>query len=228
MSVRPKFEVIIPTSTAAERRLVTAERVREMIGTTEADDPVVERVIDSVSAACARHCKLARSGTIPPTFGREYLRATFTAPLSARGWCHDLLLPWRVPIQTVTVMVDGSEVDPATYDLRDGATLHWPGTGWPFGSEIVVDYVAGWVLADEASAYDGDMDLPPDDLAMAVIDQVKMQFLNRKSDPALRSEAIPDVWSGAYNVAGGDSINKEGLLAPLESALADFCRVVVA
>ena len=55
-----------------------------------------------------------------------------------------------------------------------------------------------------------------------VIEQVKMKYLATDRDPALRSENTPDVWSGSYAVAGGDSIGSSGLLPQVEAALAPY------
>ena len=62
----------------------------------------------------------------------------------------------------------------------------------------------------------------PAELEGQVIEQVKMRYLATDRDPALRSENIPDVWSGSYAVAGGDAIGRSGLLVALEDALAPF------
>ena len=84
-------------------------------------------------------------------------------------------------------------------------------TCWSTG-RIVVTYTAGWSLPDEV----------PAELEGQVIEQVKMRYLATDRDPALRSENMPDVWSGSYSVIGGDSIGSSGLLVALEDALAPF------
>ena len=55
-----------------------------------------------------------------------------------------------------------------------------------------------------------------------VIEQVKMKYLGRDSDPGIRSESSPEVAAIAYNFDGGDSISENGLLRSLESALSAF------
>ena len=78
--------------------------------------------------------------------------------------------------------------------------------------KIVVSFTAGWSLPTDV----------PAELEGQVVEQVKMKYLATDRDPALRSENTPDVWSGSYGVAGGDSIGESGLLKSLEAALAPF------
>jgi hypothetical protein len=82
---------------------------------------------------------------------------------------------------------------------------------WSTG-KIVVSWTAGWSLPAEV----------PAELEGQVIEQVKMKYLATDRDPALRSENTPDVWSGSYAVAGGDSIGESGLLRSLEVALSPY------
>ena len=82
---------------------------------------------------------------------------------------------------------------------------------WSTG-KIVVSWTAGWSLPTDV----------PSELEGQIIEQVKMKYLATDRDPALRSENTPDVWSGSYGVAGGDSIGESGLLKSLEAALAPF------
>lgn len=62
----------------------------------------------------------------------------------------------------------------------------------------------------------------PADLVSLVADQVRMAYDRRDIDLNLRSEDVPGVWSGSYNVAGGDAVDTSGLLRPLYDALSPF------
>ncbi len=95
---------------------------------------------------------------------------------------------------------------PCRGPMADDALVCWS-TG-----KIVVSYTAGWSLPTDV----------PAELEGQVIEQVKMKYLATDRDPALRSENTPDVWSGSYAVAGGDSIGESGLLKSLEGALSPF------
>lgn len=233
----PLFEVVVPTSDAAERRLVTAAMVRTLIGSPEADDAVLELLIDGVSAECARFCKLARAGAVPATFGRERVRATWQSlDLSSYpGPCNRtprLVLPWRAPITEIEIAEDGVDLVQGTdFRLLGGGIVERLGSGnfagWS-GGVIVADYTVGWLLGVDASAYDGVTEPVPADLAARVIDQVKMHYLGRTLNPALRSESTEGVGSASYNVVGGDAIGTSGLLKSLESALAPFRSMVMA
>lgn len=228
---RPLFEVIIPTADPIERRLITPEQVRGMAGLSEseASDAVLNPLIDAACARISGYCGLARAGATPATFSRETCRATWRATTCGRGT--ELLLPWRAPITSVAVTETGVELTDADFQLYEGATLLRLSAGapacWPAG-EIVVDYIAGWLVGQDASAYDGDTDPVPADLQQALVDQVRMGFLGRDVDPSLRSENIPDVWSGSYNFAGGDGIGISGLLKSLEAVLSEFKNWTVA
>ena len=184
------------------------------LGTVDAT--LIESIIDAVSGECARFCNLARSasGTIP-TFGQEVLRATWLAGDPNRG--STMMLPWRAPVTTVGAVVEEGTtlVEGMDYRLMSGGMLERTAddTAIPWSSgKIVVTYTAGWVLPDAV----------PADLEGQVIEQVKMRYLGTDRDPALRSENVPDVWSGTYGVIGGDSIGSSGLLLSLEAALAPF------
>ena len=214
--MRPLFEVVTPTATAATRRLTTAAKVRAMIGSLAGDDSKLEAIIDRVSARATKHCKLAIDpvGTVP-SFGAEALRATFYPTQEPRG-C-DLMLPWRVPVTAITSIVeDGVTLAADTdYKLVGGGMVRRFSDGAPYDwstGKIVVVYAAGWSLPDGV----------PPDLEEQVIEQVKTNYLGADRDNAIRSETINDVGAWQYAVAGGDSISSSGLLAALESALSQY------
>lgn len=235
---RPLFEVVIPTASVEERRLITAEKFAEMTGIAPTGDNLTSllRIIDGVSAECARYCKLRRAGTTPPTFGRESVKATWLKASihhhhlhhHLRGRGPELLLPWRAPITEITVTEAGVELDAGDFRhtgagilqrIFDGAPGHWS------GDSIVVEYLAGWDLdPDDASAEEAAGDVPPADLIARVVDQVKMVYMNRPRDPGLLSENFVDIWQGTYAVGGGSnsSIGDSGLLKSLETALEPF------
>lgn len=212
----PLFEVVTPAVSAAARRLTTAAKVQAALRFGAVDTPLIESIIDAVSGECARFCNLARAVAGPvSTFGQEVVRATWLGTDMDRSSI--LILPWRAPVTAVgSVMEDGTSLAMNT-DFRlvgggmlermtDDAPVSWsPG-------KIVVSWTAGWSLPTEV----------PAELEGQVIEQVKMKYLATDRDPALRSENTPDVWSGSYAVAGGDSIGESGLLKSLEAALSPF------
>lgn len=209
------FEVVTATTDNAARALTTAARVRAMIGSPAGSDADITTLIDRATAMMVKRCRLARDREKPPTFGKEQVRATWMAsPKPRRG---PLVLPWRVPITSVTaVAADGIE-------LEDGVDFRLAGGGlllrlegdreieWCPG-KIVVDYEVGWELPDEV----------PPELEAAAIEQVKYMWAARERDPSIRNEAVPDVYQAAFNVAGGDSIGESGLLISVEGVLADY------
>jgi len=212
----PLFEVVTPVGNAAARRLTTATKVQAALRLGSVDSTLIESIIDAVSGECARFTKLARSASgTPPTFGQEVLRATWLAADQARSSL--LMLPWRVPVTAVGSVVQGGATlaQNSDYLLLGAGMLERIASDAPVSwsaGKIVVSWTAGWSLPAEV----------PAELEGQVIEQVKMKYLATDRDPALRSENTPDVWSGSYAVAGGDSIGESGLLKSLEVALASF------
>ncbi len=210
----PRFEVTTPEDAAASRRLVTAAEVRAIIASPAGDDATLEVFIDAVSAGGAKYCGLAAdiAGTIP-TFASEIVRATWAAR-SDCGYRSDvLLLPWRTPVTAIGAVTEGGVAltEDTDYQLLGGAMLQRLSGGVPTNwasTAIVVPYTAGWDLPTDA----------PPDLKMAVIEQVKTMYLARSRDQTLRSESTERVGSATYSVAGGDSIEDNGLMVQVASA----------
>lgn len=227
---RPTFAVIAG-ATVAERRLMSVQTVRGITGLTDSDiaDDALGVQIDATLASCARYCKLARDGASPSTFAQESVRATWLdASFCDSGWVHKwlpagrgkhLLLPWRTPITDITVTEGETELTQDTdYRLLGSGIVERIGGLWP-SSGVVVDYTAGWVATpdDDSAAVDGES--MPADLVVLIAEQIKMRVDARAIDANLRSEEVPGIWTGAYNVPGGDSINAYGMGRPLQMAL---------
>ena len=176
----------------------------------------------------ARRCKLARAGSAPATFAREAVRASWPAGICGPHYWRTphwqqvtLLLPWRLPITTISVTEGDVElVDGTDFRLLGaGVVERLKGGLWPISAALVVDYTAGWVPDSGDASYDEGEDPMPADLVAAIADQVKLAFFQRPLDPTLRSEDVPGIWSGIYNVAGGDTIGEDGMLYSLQCAL---------
>lgn len=218
MMDRPLFEVTTPAANAAARRLTTAAKITTALRLASGTDTtILEGIIDSVSAECARHCKLARpaSWATPPTFGQEVVKATWLA--TNRERTSKLLLPWRLPISAIGQVVEDGTNLTVNVDFRliGGAMLERlledAPVCWSIG-KLVVPYTTGWSLPTDV----------PAELEGRVIEQVKMLYLGTDQNPALRSESVPEVYQASYSVAGGDSIGESGLLVSLESVLDPF------
>lgn len=174
---------------AASHDLATLEAVKaelEISGT--ADDTVLAALIRQASGAIAVHCRR--------TFARENVREVFRSRVEP----HHCLTPVaelildRTPVASVvSVIEDGSPVDPADYEidkangllrrLSGGYEIDW------WARRIVVDYVGGYELP---------AGLPPD-LERICVDLVKRYFYARSRDPNLRSEQILDVISQSFH-----------------------------
>lgn len=215
-----RFEVTSAEVAVASRRLTTAAAVRAALKDTSSTyDTLIESIIDRVSADCVNYCNLARDiAGKQPTFISETLRATWL--VTGLGRDHQLILPWRAPITAITSVVeDGVTLDAADYQLTTGGILERVNVdaamAWS-AAKIVVVYVAGVTAGS----------IPPE-LEGQVIEQCKMRYKSTVRDPSIRSENMPDVWSGSYAVAGGDSIGESGLLKSLEEALGPYRAVAV-
>lgn len=220
------FEVVTPVASAALRRLTSAANVRAVLFESDtADDTLIGTIIDRVSGRFAWYCGLARdaAGT-PPTFGRETLRATFDA---SSAFCavaeRELKLPWRVPVTSISsVTEDGSTVSSSEYRIKAGGFVERLDSDgnpsyWSAG-KIVVQFIAGWDLSSVANV--------PPEVEGAAIEQVKLEYLAADRDPAIASEAVPEVYSARFNVAGSEALGKSGLLFSAEAALTAYRRMV--
>lgn len=212
------FEVTVAAGGASARRITTTAYVAAMMSTSPGDD-ALNSYIDEVSAKVARFCGLAADAAMtPPTFASETLRATWYVTCHDRG--DKLLLPWRIPVSSITSIVEAGVTLTTGTDYRllpGGMVLRLAGdsetpTCWST-AKIVIVYVAGWATLSTNA---------PADLQAAVAEQVKYRVFAKDRDPALRSENEPDVYAASYAVAGGENIGPSGLLIQVESALAPY------
>lgn len=204
-----RFEVVTPAASAAARRLTTAAYCSALLDDPPSDT-ALETHIDEVSAVLARVCRLASDGTNVATFATETCRATWF-----QAWCYrgdKLLLPWRPGAAVSSVVENGTTLTVDTdYVVLPGGVLQRLMNDLPIPwsyAKIVATYTAGWSLPSGT----------PSDLQGAVAEQVRYRVLSQKRDPSLRSESVPDAYSGSYSVAGGDSISPNGLLISVERA----------
>lgn len=236
---RPLFEVITPAS-ASERLLVSVATIRALTGLTESDasDATLTLLISSALAQCARSCNLATYRASPPTLAEEAVRATWQANswYLPSGWSSvsvpyygygsqpsTLLLPWRAPITAIEITEGETElVEDTDFRLLGAGVVERMNGCWPTAGTIVVDYVAGFVPLSDDPSYDYDGETLPADLVQLIADQVRMANSRSAIDLNLRSEDIPGVWSGSYNVPGGSAIDTSGLMLPLYDALSPY------
>lgn len=216
------FEVTSTEIALASRRLTTPAQV-QALGVGSGADTVLNSIIDRISALAVRYCNLAIDiGAKAPTFASETCQATWFKSSVTRST--QILLPWRVPITSITSVVEDGTTLTVSTDYRltaGGILLRLSNDGpveWNVG-KIVVVYVAGWSSLSS--------NVPPD-IEARVIDQVKMEYLSRARDGSVRSETVPDVYQAAYGVAGGDSVGDSGLLVSLEGALEPYRSIAVA
>lgn len=235
---RPRFEVVVAAS-VEDRRLVSVATVRELTGIPETgegaiNDATLIRLIDAELARCAGSCKLERYRALPLTLAQEAVRATWLReswdypgwagrPVVGWGQPSQLLLPWRAPITSIEITEGETElVEDTDFRLLEGGIVERIGACWPTSGTIVADYIAGWLPLAEDPSYQEEGEPMPADLVALFADQVRMACDRRDIDLNLRSEDVPGVWSGTFNVAGGDAVDTGGLLRPLYDALTPY------
>lgn len=210
--------VTAAASTTAARSLTSRANVKTALKISDtASDTLIDALIPRVSALIVAWCRLAAddAGSVP-TFGRETLRATWQACTGDRG--SDLWLPWRLPVSSIdSVTENGSTLNVITDYVRLGAR---PGrlrrvsdgeaTSWS-SSAVIVEFKAGFAatLADNVDAT----------IEAAVIEQLKAMLKAADRDPALRSEAVPDLASRSFSVTGGDVMGASVLLPAVRDML---------
>lgn len=202
------LETVTPVASAGARWLTSRANVKTAMGITNtASDARIDMIIPHASALIVGGCALAtdKSGSIA-SFGSETLRATFRERGLDRG--EALTLPWRVPVSSITSIVeDGATLAGTDYEmfgtkpgrlrrLSSGVPTSWS------SAAIVVTFVAGWSLPSGV----------PPDMEAAAIEQVKAMVFGAGRDPAIRSENVPDVAAVSYSVPGGDTF--KGVLLP--------------
>lgn len=214
------FEVITPAANAAARRLTTVDAVTALMdeGDVPDDEDEVLSHIDFVSAQMARAAGLAAdaAGNIP-TFASETCRATWRVANGRRGT--ELALPWRWPITSITSVVeDGVALVLGTdFLLLPRAILQRVSSDEPVRwstAKIVATYLAGWASVLSTTA--------PPELSGACAEQVKYRILSRETNRGVRSYTVNDLRAEAYNLPGGDSITKDGLLNDVDAQLSPY------
>lgn len=231
---RPLFEVIVPADAEA-RRLIPVSVIRTLTGIPVSgegavSDAVLGQLIDAALAQAATSCGLAKARGLSPTLASEEVRASWPAefwsswriiPQHYSGAVpSQIMLPWRAPITEIAV-TEGETllVENTDYRLLGSGVLERMSGCW--SGSIVVNYTAGFNAMDELGSEPIENVIPPD-LVSLFADQIRMMNDRAALDLNLRSEDIPGVWSGTFNVAGGSSIDTGGLMMPLYDALAAY------
>jgi hypothetical protein len=163
---------------AASLALITLDQAKAALGIDAADtsqDIALTQQIDQVSRAINNHCDriFAQQG-YTDQFRYVYNWLAAGEPLQMR----------QFPIAVATVTEDGAAVGSASWeaDAERGALYRLDGTA-----------ISSWAGITIVVAYDGGFDPIPDDVQGAALEWLTGRWAARGRDPALRSEAIPDV-----------------------------------
>lgn len=201
-------------SPETSRNLVRLDYLRERLGITgEGNDPELSRLIAARSQAIYAWCGIAGDQLGRRTMALESIVATW---MSGYRRSSLLVLPWRIPVVTITSIVeDGITLDADDYRVHPMSAMlerldEDVPRAWDSG-KIVVTYTAGWVDIDD------DATTIPADLQEACLAECVSAWVGRKRDASLRSETMPDVH--AYTVAFGQDGTRDRLLPETMSAL---------
>jgi uncharacterized phiE125 gp8 family phage protein len=181
--------ILVTTTAASSRALVTLAEVRDALGITDtSSDTALTRYINRASAAVENHC------------GRIFARQTYTQTVRTDRARPSILLEQH-PIVSITSVVEDDttlETDEREFDAATGALYRLDGddvrTDWTDNGKVVIVYVAGYLVPTQSGAGD---DLPAD-ITEAVIEVVKDRYFGNGRDPRLRSETHEGVGSASY------------------------------
>lgn len=206
---------------AASYDLVGIETVTERLGITAptaTDETLLGSIIAERSRRAASWCNRV--------FVRETLSEAFRLVGQPERWGGSARVPLlqlsRYPVASITSVTESVAGTPTTLDETDweidAATGHLyrlDGSDcrrdW-WASKVTVAYIAGY----DIDSGDPSTDLPAD-IRDAVIEMVRNGYLERRRDPAMKSERIDgvrsvDYWVGSIPGAGGDDADIPGAL----------------
>lgn len=202
--------VVASPAAAALRLLAPLDAVVTALTTEDGapDEDAVARILRARSAMILSECRVAPDQLGRRTFAKESMVATF---LATDRRSDTLVLPWRVPVRTITSVVEAGVTLAATdYAAMPNAALLRRLSGgapapWSCG-QIVVTYEAGFDVTEDLET----TGLPPE-LVEACIAECRVAWFAEGRDPTAAAEAMPDVYSTTYR-AGSTGAEREGLL----------------
>jgi hypothetical protein len=195
--------VLIPRliTPADDQGLITLDDAKLRLGIDPADtsqDDKLTGMIANVSARMSNYCDRL--------FPQQVYRDQY------RGVCLDLMKPLRcrqypIALDTsgnplLTITVEGTAIDPATYDVNpDTGALYLIDGVWV--GLIVLDYTAGYEP------------IPPD-LQSVAGDWVQARYFSADRDPSIQSETVFDASMVVYaNAAQAASTTGDAALPPV-------------
>lgn len=209
--------ILTVSSAASARDLVALDTVQNELNISDsADSARLAAHIARASRAIERYC------------GRVFAKQTYVETLRLdRAMPRLSLAQW--PLISLTSIVEDGVTLATTereYDAEHGILYRLDGADarieWPKTVKIVVTYVAGYLVPTQTAPGDA----LPADITAAAIEAIKDMHFSAERDPALRSEAVPDVYQASYALAGGDFVGASGLLKSVEGALWPYVRLV--
>lgn len=174
--------MLVVTTAATDRALLTAAEARAAIGDDAADATKITALLNRVSSAITRTCRVPAGGAVPPTLRRETLTETFRL----KSYQEHLVLSRRPIVSVTSIVEDDTTLASDDYEINaaTGMLLRLDDSDEPsewLAAKIVVVYVAGWETV-------------PDDLKLAAVKLAALFWSEgERVDANLKSESIPGV-----------------------------------
>ena len=171
--------LVITTPATAPLTLLSLELRRFAVGVADDSQDTALALLDArVAAAISADCEISVGGGGEPTLLKETLTETFRCVET-----DELILSRRHNVAISSITIDGVSIDAGCYAVDSEAgivTLYSNGHQWCWcGRVIVVVYDAGFTP-----------DKIPGDLQQAAMDFMRLAWLEKDRDPALKSLRI--------------------------------------
>lgn len=191
------MSITFASTESVDNRLTTVRNVTQTLDISSTGNiDYINRLIKAASFSIENYTE------------REFQYRTLTETLQAQN--QRSLLLTRRPLRSVTqIKLDGSTISTTTYEIdnKEASILFRTSGVWTstllarsfiermsYGVGLrdwSVQYVAGYILPN-STAYPGSTAALPDNIEEACVQTVKSWFLDRKNNPALKSEKIGD------------------------------------
>lgn len=171
--------MLVVTTPAASRKLLTSEQMRVAAGLASSDssqDTTLNVLNDRVSEDICTACNIAVGSGAEPTLRQERLTETF------RGVCtEELILSRRHDVEIISVTVDDDLADADTYEVNAEEGLLY---------RLDDDERTIWAASKIVVVYDAGFDTVPPGLVGAASDLLRLRNSETSRDPLVKMERV--------------------------------------
>ena len=191
----PGYLISRVTTPAQDTGLITLDQAKAILGIPTGDtsqDETIKAMIASVSDGICTYCDRQ---FVVQGYRDQYRNVSLSWGMPLRCWQHPVVVDTDTKLPKLTVTVEGTVLDPASYDVNiETGEIYLLNSVWASPGPIILDYVAGY-------------DPIPSDL-MAGANQWLFTKYNTKDQlpgTATRSESISDAVTVTYGDSSGSS-----------------------